>query len=772
MSNTAPLDTERTKIERFAPGVYYTPTDLAVSRSEIAAFVRRCAKHGVRCIVPRLTPALPPEITASAPTRTLYHRESDQRAKGSDARVLEFFRRVYQILLDEAKKNGIGVAFHAERPLEHMVVRAAPPEAMRAYLLERREYYPPAGEHVSLTLSDAMRQAAVAVDLHDGELIDVEPMIRDGNVLEWDVPTGNWCVHEFLCRHDPLPGADYLSYEASFSMLNNMYALFADLFDESSGAAPTEFHFSDIGFHAPNHRSWTPRFNAVFKERYDCDPRPLYPYLYDAEDGDTVRAKAMLFECRAFLLEEGICRALAHFCAQHGWKLVINSDEPKSSAPSAHAGDPIQNGAIAPGTVMNRTYLYGFNSLKIAAAAAYNAGKTTVNGELFRDYDVLTPKILYQDTINALMRGVNCLYVHPDGCLRADSLWSDEQKTAYVQFVSRASALLREGTHVCDIAMIYPIHSLHASVSFYEAPPKDEEYPDLPGDTDYTTLINSLAFCAGHDVTLLHPSKIPTEVTVENEVLCLHGANGVTEHFRVLILPSARILSPEVMRLVRRFYENGGKIIATGERLPSQAFAPFALAEAADAELAEHLCAVFGEQVLDPTIVAGRLYRKHESGGEAFWFYPGNTAADGTMMVESRVIRRALLQFDLPLDVVIPAMPRFAEIGALGNPYPEFAVLDLNHAIPGGGMLEHLHKRRGGRDLYYFGNSTRTDFEGEVFLRGRFSALTQYDPHTGRYTPLPWTQVLRHGSSYAKIQLHIPAIRSCFVIGEAIFEEK
>ncbi len=745
---------------------YYTPPDLQPDEKEIADFVRRCAERGIRGIIPRLSPIADAyaeknrvELPIAADRQIVARAERQERELAVDRTLLAFYRRVYRALLMAASGTGVQIVCHLERPLEHMVVRAAPHSGMRAYALTRREYYMNQEQSVSLLLSDkGKRMSVVAVDLRDGDMIDLRDCVTEDGMLRWEVPTGNWCVQEFLCRSDPSPHADYMSAAAGEAMLEAAYALLSDLYEES-GVQARVLCMSAIGYHAPNHRSWSPAFNERFLADYGIDPAPWYPHLYDAEDDNTPRLKALMFSYRAAMLRQGIYRALETFCQKHGMQLLGSALEPKFAAPSGLSGDALANAGVLPGALLDRAYMYGINSLKIAAAGAYNNGRETVCCEFGRNYSSFSRELLYKDAINAMARGANLLMAHCHG-------GREVPDQPYADFVRRSCALLREGQHVSDIAMVYPIHSLHASVSFYEAAADRFEYPDLPTHADYVTLINAFLLYAGQDVTLLHPDTLRHRCTVrEDGALIFDDGQGRRYVYRVVVLPSSRLLSLAVMRLLRRFFEAGGKIIATGEALPARTVS---LAESVidDAELISHVRAVFGEEALNPDVVAGRLYRQNESGGVACWLYPGKTAADGTLMVDSAMVARSLYDLGLAQDVYIPAMPRRAATGILGSPYPEFAALGLDHVIPGGGMLSHIHKTVDGCELYYFGNSMDTDFEGEVLLRGDYQSLVRCDPATGACEPLPYSQAIRHGCSYSRIHLHVGAISACFILAQ------
>ena len=188
--------------------LFYTPADMQVSEREISDFVRTQAARGVRCIVPRLAPALErgllpplPDVPIAADQQDAVRAAEATRAEENDRATLAFYRHVYAVLMETAHRHKIKVAFHIEQPIEQMVVRAARGSGMRAYMLTRREYYLNQEQSVSVLLCDkGKRLSVVAVDLRDGETVDLREMVDKNSLLRWDVPTGNWCVQEFICR--------------------------------------------------------------------------------------------------------------------------------------------------------------------------------------------------------------------------------------------------------------------------------------------------------------------------------------------------------------------------------------------------------------------------------------------------------------------------------------------------------------------------------------------------------------------------------------------
>jgi hypothetical protein len=173
---------------------------------------------------------------------------------------------------------------------------------------------------------------------------------------------------------------------------------------------------------------------------------------------------------------------------------------------------------------------------------------------------------------------------------------------------------------------------------------------------------------------------------------------------------------------------------------------------------------VFGPDAVKETVILDHCYHANGNGGEAFFLYFSSTAADGTQMVHGKVINEAINAFSLPLDLYLPDMPRLECIGALNAPYREFKKLGLERHIPGGGLLNHLHKRVGGLDLYYFTNTTDHIFDSHVLLRGSIYP-EEWNPHTGKIHKISdYETTLYQGELYTRIPIRLEPNQSTFFV--------
>lgn len=716
--------------------------------SDAANFVLSCEKQDIGCIIPHIS-------------------EDSKLSEGE----LDHFRNTYRAMLKTGKEKGIQIAFNLEGAIEDAVVldeKKRGENKMRAKILLKREYICSEEEHVKLTLHEG---ALMSLTAHGGrnQVIDLRSKIKDG-VVEWQAPKGNWAVTEFLCVDDNERNhVNVLDYNASTMFVETAFGWFFDIFDGYIPEQMPVLSYSNICFASRNRRNWDPSFNEIFEKSYGFDPSPYYYAVFSNEIKDAEHLKALFFDCRARMLENGMMKALHDVAASRGMVAVGTMAEPKASACSFILGDAVLGGKYSPGALLDKAYMYGTNSLKIAAASSYNFGEDHVFCELFRNYYKISKRIMYSDVLNAYSRGVNLISVHmpelkdgktPEPFVKSEK--APDWQSEFACFTSRTQALLRGGTHISDIGVLYPIYYVHSSVNLYDSSPEKFEYPQVPDKLDYMTLINSVTMYAGHDLTVIHPDTLNRNSYIKNGNLCFDNGRK-TESLQVIILPCSEYVSVESMRKLREFYLSGGKLIATGE-LPQHSF-EYTPDASFDEEVKQISREIFGNDATDPDIMKSYCYNSNKNGGEAYFLYFSHTAADGTQMTSSHKISDAIGSFDIPYDMYLPGMPKLECTGSLNTPYFEFMSLGLTNSIPGGGMVNHIHKRHGNTDVYYFSNTTERDYESHVMLRGALSP-EKWDPHAVTIEPLDFEYVMWKNEIYTRIDLHLKRASSLFIISD------
>lgn len=671
-------------------------------------------------------------------------------------------REFYRALLPLAERAGLFVAFTLDRFLEHIWIDAEDAiyeNATRARVLTSHSYPCSDRENVELTLHDGVHLSVTALHEENGDTVDLRDKVT-GDVVTWRAPYGNWSVTEYNCIPDyESRRVNMLSYDASSTFIRAVWSLFADIIEPYLGKVVTMLCYRHLCFGSRNRRDWDESFNDKFKERYGFDPAPYYPALFSFAGNDTDHYKALFFDCRAHMLREGFLRAAEDFADENGLTLFGNISEPKLTQCSPITGDAMLDNTASPCGVFERAYLYGMNSVKVAAGAAFGIGHYDVGCELFRDYGGLRRGIYLRDAEHAIARGANLTAMH----LPLPNDKNEEPMDLLCSFGRRMRRVLRGARQIADIAVIYPIYSLHSAVNLYDAEIDGYEYPDTPTNADYMTVINSICLCSGHDVILLHPDAVAGGAEVAGGLLRMPGQKE-DEAFRAVVLPACEICSLASMRVLRDYYDAGGKIIATGQ-LPRRAFEFTPGNNSADNEMCEIVDHIFGKKASDPSYMTDYCHNINENGGEAYFLYFSLTAADGTAMVSSRDIADALHDIGINFDVYLPDFPRYESTGAMNNTFGEFVRLGLKRHLPDGGIYSHRHARRENEDIFFFTNTTDFDAKTTVYLRGAH-APRLYAPLTGKYSACDFRHVRVGGDIYTALELELHTAGCAVLISE------
>ena len=682
----------------------------------------------------------------------------------------------YRALLDKARKLGMMVIYYDD--LDFPTGRAGG-EMARVYpnstalMLRRFKYECMEGQKVEIKLhsGDGVKlMSIVAVESDKRKVIDLREFVCDGK-LNWQVPNGNWNIQQYVCVPANNGYANFMNYDACMDYISLTYRRFADRYQDYIGDVVRMTFYDDLQYNVPNRRMWDYRLNEVFEARYGFDPAPYYPALWECIGEDTDHYKALFMDCRAHMFADGFFKAVGDFTRRYGLQSVGHVCEPKDASCSWVYGDGFlwrrYGGAV--GLDLVHWYMYGFNGLKIASSAAYNYDIDTVVCEIYGNYKVLNKRILYCEAMNAFSRGVNYMIPHtlwlsgnariPHEVSHRNPEYKDDLPEL-LDYITRCQTLLHGGRHICDIAMLYPIYSVHSQMSLFETEAHGFEFSTTPKNTDYMTLINSIMAYAGHDLTVLHPEVMSERVTAEKGVLYLNNAVNF-ESFKVLIMPGMSMISLDNLRLIKKFWDGGGKIIATVE-LPAKAF-EFVPDKDSDEEVNRIITEIFGINCNTPSAFQN-VYENHNANGGIAYFLPSDkTGADGTYNVDSKLISNVLENLDVAYDVEIANMPTLDECGALSLIRPLFMNSDIAQDILKTGVFGCLHNKQANCDVYFLSNSTSADYDGSVLLRGELNPEL-WNPHNGKIKRAKYELVNHRGEVYTKLNLKLASAESVFVI--------
>jgi hypothetical protein len=479
------------------------------------------------------------------------------------------------------------------------------------------------------TLPPGKLMAAVAMSQTTLQRVDITGQATSQGQLVYDVPAGPWKLLLFTCtRAEKVSLMDYLDATAVRKFLEITHEEYYKRFKEYFGTTLDSAFYDEPPLYRAN--TWTEGFNEKFVKRFGRSPVLLYPALWLDIGPETASARNALFGFRADLFATEYIKTLDDWCRAHKIQLTGHMDQEQIVNPTCVSGDLLkvfQHQAI-PGVDEIGHFGRTQRAFKLISSAAYNWDKPLVMSETFGAMPNPPVDMLYRIAMDQYAKGINFLVPH--------AVWLEDKKImfppelswrhptygpalpAFNRYVGRLNLLLQGGRHVADVAVLYPIATLHAAYRFDAGNPYEGGPP--VAEADYLDVGETLALDLRRDYTFLHPETLDRRCEVKDKTLCLE--NPVNhEAYRVVVLPGAKVAFASNLRKIRTFFDAGGSVIATG-RLPDQSAEP-----GLDGEVRETVRHIFG---VDPAgAVAPRPTATASSSFGAG--YEASQAADGSL---------------------------------------------------------------------------------------------------------------------------------------------
>jgi hypothetical protein len=664
----------------------------------------------------------------------------------------EYFR-LYKVALEEAKKQGLEVILYDDY--------AFPTGTVGGQMLSQFPQY--VAKNLNMAEKDVTGPASVELAIPQGIYIGAVMMNRDTfelldasdrktqDRLVCQAPKGNWKVMAFYLTGGKARVVDYLDETAMSTFISMTYQKYQDNFGSYFGNLIKQTFYDEPSMHHAD-RMWTPNFNEYFQKRYGYSPMKYYPALWYDIGPQTAAARNALFGFRAELFGRNFIKRLNDWCAAHHLIFGGHLDQEEPLNPTPLNGDLLKAFQYQAAPTVDDIWWYGRSnpSYKIVTSAAFNYDHPIARAETYAAYRILDAKIAFQVAMDQFAMGIN--YQIPARTVQP-------QRPELNDYVGRLSYLLQHGRHVADVAVLYPIASLHTqyhNAGGVQFPLAEGEQPPQIMETayareggpafgmDYQDIGEALFRSLRVDYTYLHPEVLVERCTVDGKKLILNNREN-REEYSVLILPAGDTLSAVAAAKIKEFYDKGGMVIATG-LLPTRS-AEFGK----DKEVQQAIADVFGVSPDEPLKADVRRAQDRQN-FYVFWYYIKKNKAGGQALflpsTNPWLIDFALKQV-LPLRDVDIQEP----MGALrrGNEYE--------------GALTYIHKVKNGHDIYFFANSSSKAIDTKVVLRGK-KALRIWNPHTGGQEAAELTPAEANGQPVTTVRLVLPAVSSLFFIQE------
>ena len=550
-------------------------------------------------------------------------------AKGVEFLSPDYFK-LYDAGVQEAKRQGLEVVLYDDYSFPSgtaggLLYSKFPQYVAKSLNMTEQDVTGP--KRIDLAIPQGIYMGSVLMNRDTLELVDVSSSGKAGHLIA-QVPKGNWKAMAFYLVEGNATVVDYLDPNAMTSYISLTYDRYNQYLGKYFGNIITQTFYDEPSMHHSN-RIWTPDFNAAFQKRYGYSPMKYYPALWYDIGPNTAAARDALFGFRASLYEENYIKRLDDWCREHNLQFGGHTDQEEPANPTPLTGDLIKMFKYQTIPTIDDIWWYGRSnvSYKIVTSSGFNYDHRIIRAETYAAYAGLTAKMAFQVAMDQYAMGINS---------QVPARTVQPKRVELNDYVGRLSYMLQGGRHVADVAVLYPIDSLHADyhnaggvqfplVAGEKFPVVSEtayarEGGPAPG-ADYQTIGDDLFRASRVDYTYLHPEVLVENCTIDHGKLILNNKVN-REEYKVLILPAGDVLSVAAANKIKQFYDQGGAVIAT-EQLPTRS-AEFGK----DKEVQQAMADIFGVAKDEP-LKADLKRAQDRQNYYVFWYYVKKNNAGG-----------------------------------------------------------------------------------------------------------------------------------------------
>jgi len=439
--------------------------------------------------------------------------------------------------------------------------------------------------------------ATIAVPYAEDKVIDYSKILpvsldeytTDGISINWEVPPGRWEVLSYFMSNTgqplvvPSPNSsgliiDHLSKDATTSYFDSVFARLGSI---TSPDQQLKFLMHD-SYEVWEADDWSPLFLEKFKAVYGYDPIPYLPLIHTHSSKDGQLAKRFKNDYSRLisdLMIENHFAQSTEIAEKKGIEMIIEA---------GHGGnvrvDPLKalgNSHIPMGEFWNRQRHW---VTKEASSAAHIYGKKLVASESLTGWnhwqhgptdfkqlidiafcEGLNQIVFHTFSHNPKIAGKPGFVYHAGEHINVNATWW-EMARPFMDYIARASYLLRQGNFVADVLLYYGDDAPNL------VPPRrmDPNYtPDMPGI--FPTYFYDEAKCPhcgrpkpidpgklpGYQYDYINEDVITTTLETANGKLVLpHG-----QSYKIMVLPDREDISLNVLKRLEKLIADGAVVI-------------------------------------------------------------------------------------------------------------------------------------------------------------------------------------------------------------------
>ena len=561
------------------------------------------------------------------------------------------------------------------------------------------------------------------------KIVDLTKNLKPDGTLDWDVPAGNWTVVRMGRRINgagtrpaPAPALGCESDKFDAAAIDFHLSKFVGTLLEKIGPRAKEHGLTNLHMDSweSGAQNWTASFLDEFKKRRGYDARPfLLTYTGRAVEG-VEKSERFLWDMRLTaqdLVLQNHAQPVKAYAHKHGFELSI---EPYDMNP---AGD-LDLGAVAD-IPMGEFWLNALDSTYSvieATSIAHVMGKPVVATESFTSRGGVDA---YPATMKdlgdwAFAVGVNRFFFHtyahqplgsdykPGFTLGPHGVYWNRNQTwwpmvgAYHHYITRCSAMLREGTTVSDVLYLTPEGAPHIFL-----PPQSA----LEGTRFHKDK-------KGYGFDGCSPQMLLERAEVKDGLIAFPGGTS----YRVMVLPQVQTMTPALLAKIRDLVKAGATIVGNPPlKSPSLSDYP-----ACDTEV-ENLAKDLWGSLEAPAEPTKRSYGK----GTIHWGGPLSPANPS------------------------PIYPDYDQTAGI------LKSMGVVEDFTATGPVRYGHRRTADRDIYFVSNRTGAPIKADCGFRVAAGNPELWDPVTGERRALPQFE-RKDGTTI--IPMEFDAFQSFFVV--------
>ena len=562
-------------------------------------------------------------------------------------------------------------------------------------------------------------------------MIDLSDRLQEDGRLKWNVPAGEWTIMRMgrrstgaSTRPAPQPGVGFDHDKFNKRSLENHFDnYYGKLLDKVGQRAEqhgwTTVHLDSWEMGSQN---WTPKFREEFEKRRGYDPQPYFVTFSGRAVTSVEVTERFLWDVRMTAQElvlENYAGHLKTLGQQHGFEISI---EPYDMNPTAD----LDLGAVADVPMCEFWGDgYGFDSAFTgieATSIAHTMGKSIVSAEAFTGIDQWQqyPWAMKDQSDWALAIGINRFVFHtfahkplgdehrPGMTMGRYGVHWDRGQTwwpmvsAYHEYVTRCSAMMRQGVTVSDVLYLTPEGAPHIF-----QPPKSALQGRAP-----------IPDKRGYGFDGCSPNILMDRAEVKNGRLVFPGGSS----YRLMVLPRFETMTPELLKKIIKLVK-AGAVVYGAPPMASPSLVDYPKCDEEVLKLAQKL---WGE-----TPVAERKLGK------------------GRIILDPNAAQPLVVSENLP-----ELYPEYAITAAV------LASMDIPEDFVSDAPIRYGHRRTKDKDIYFVANTSNAKITTTCTFRVK-GRPQLWDPVTAEMRALP--QFVQHDNT-TSLPMTFEPYQSFFVI--------